>query len=291
MDSIVECDSSDPGSIPGAPAKLGGINMKEKKENKIENKNEEINTEWFEKNGFQAPEDLIDYDMDLDKPKQFFDIFAAYNQHNIADNKAWDKWPEWELCLTSMKDSLHFEDLDNDKPSVIAERQHWLALAQLIYENNQISIDDYTISIDGKNGNKFAFDFCLEIGCWGTPGTFAEHKSRMESNKGKQNSKVWRRQLYVFTDQIGHSLGPWWVCPEYIPIHGGKRTIHTPDSSFCVTGTGETFPLAMLSAIHLCIDDYQIWIIQYEEAESTAEYIQRIEREYPSGRPEDYYYL
>ena len=291
MDSIVECGSTDPGSTPGAPSKLGGINMKNKNNNnKIEN-NEEINSEWFENNGYKKPEDLIDYDSDLDKPKNFFGIFAAYNQHNIAENKAWDKWPEWEFCLTSMNDTLHFEELENDKLQVIAEREHWLALAQFIYENDEISIDDYTISINGRNGNKFAFDFCLEINCWGTPGTFAEHKSWMESSKGKINPNVRKRNLYGFEHQIGHSLGPWWTCPEYIPSYGGKSTIHTPDSSFCVTAAGETFPLCMLSAINLCIDDFQIWIIQYKEAESTAEYIQRIEREYPSGRPEDYYYL
>tara|TARA_Y100000768_G_scaffold132589_1_gene98651 strand:- start:222 stop:1097 length:876 start_codon:yes stop_codon:yes gene_type:complete len=291
MDSIVECDSADPGSTPGAPAKLGGIIMKEEKENKKIKNNEEINLQWFEDNGYKSPEDLINYDTDLDKPKEFFGIFTAYNQHNIAEKKPWNKWPEWEFCLTSMKDSLHFEDLENDKPQVIAEREHWLALAQMIYENDDISIDDYTISINGRNGNKFAFDFCLENNCWGTPGTFAEHKSRMESSKVKLNPNVRKRDLYAFEHQIGHSLGPWWTCPEYIPNHGGKRTIHTPDSSFCVTGIGDTFPSTMLSAIHLCIDDFQIWIIQYEEAESTAEYIQRIEREYPSGRPEDYFYM
>ncbi|MAV44306.1 MAG: hypothetical protein CMA30_07540, partial [Euryarchaeota archaeon] len=90
--------------------------MKEEKENKKIKNNEEINLQWFEDNGYKSPEDLINYDTDLDKPEEFFGIFAAYNQHNIAEKKPWDNWPEWEFCLTSMKDSLHFEDLESDKP-------------------------------------------------------------------------------------------------------------------------------------------------------------------------------
>ena len=40
--------------------------MENKKENKKIENNEEINSEWFENNGYKLPEDLIDYDSDLD---------------------------------------------------------------------------------------------------------------------------------------------------------------------------------------------------------------------------------
>lgn len=287
MDSIVECDSADPGSTPGAPAKNGGINMKKEKKQE----NEIKNADWFVKNGFEKPEDLIDYNAELDMPGEFFKIFTAYNQHNIAENKPWNNWPDWELCLTSMDSDLHFEDPERDGPEKIAKREHWLALAQFIHEHKALSIDEYTINIKGRNGNTFSLDFCLEIECWGTPGTYAEHKKSLESNAKKPKAWMSSRQLYPFEHQIGHSLGPWWTCPEYIPEYGGQSTIHTPDSSFCVSGTGDSFPSSLLSALQLCIDDYKMWIIQYKEAKSTAEYIQKIEREYPSGRPEDYYYL
>ncbi|MAU73942.1 MAG: hypothetical protein CBC92_000815 [Euryarchaeota archaeon TMED132] len=265
--------------------------MKGKNEENNSKNSEDRGSEWFVKNGYKKPEDMIDYDSELDKPKAFFGIFTAYNQHNIAEGRPWDNWPDWELCLTSMDSDLHFKDPERDDSEKIAAREHWLTVSQFIYENKAISIDEYTISIAGRNGNTFSLDFCLEIECWGTPGTYADHKKSLEANAKKPKPWMWSRQLYPFEHQIGHSLGPWWTCPEYIPEYGGETTIHTPDSSFCVSGVGDTFPSTLLSALKLCIDDYKIWIIQYREAKSTAEYIQKIEREYPSGRPEDYYYL
>ena len=253
--------------------------------------NEQKNAAWFLNQGYLSPEEMIDYDDNLDHIESFIQIFAAYNQHNTASGAAWDTWPDWELCLTSLDSDLHFVDPGRDPPETVAQREHWLAVTQLIHEHEGVSYEGYTITIQGKHGHTFAFDFCLEIEAWGAPGTYAEYKARLEANAKKPKAWMWRREGYAFEDQIGHSLGPWWYCPDYIPVYGGKRTIHTPDSSFCVWGKGDTFPSSLLSAIHLCIDDFHIWQIQYKEAESTAEYIQKIEQEYPSGRPEDYYYL
>ena len=63
---------------------------------------------WFLANGYQHPDELIDHDANLDEPAAFFGIFAAYNQHNIANKKRWNTWPSWELCLTEMDIGLHF---------------------------------------------------------------------------------------------------------------------------------------------------------------------------------------
>ena len=255
------------------------------------NMNEQKDAAWFIENGYADPGGLIDLNAELDEIGAFVEIFAAYNQHNTAAGTPWDNWPDWELCLTSMDSDLHFVDPERDPPEFIAKREHWLTVMQLIYEHDAVSCDGYTITIQGQHGHTFTFDFCLEIKAWGAPGTYAEHRANLEANAKKPKAWMWRRELYCFEDQIGHSLGPYWHCPDYIPVYGGRRTIHTPDSSFCVSGKGDTFPLALLSVIHLCIDDFHIWQIQYKEAESTTEYIQKIEQEYPSGRPEDYYYL
>ena len=37
-------------------------------------------------------------------------------------------------------------------------------------------------------------------------------------------------------------------------------------------------------------DDTEIWNIQFEEDQGTREYIEKMEKEWPGGRPEDYYY-
>ena len=43
--------------------------------------------EWFVANGYEHPDNLIDHDANLDEPEAFFGIFAAYNQHNIANDE------------------------------------------------------------------------------------------------------------------------------------------------------------------------------------------------------------
>ena len=246
------------------------------------------NAAWFVENGYQSPEELIDHNAELDVPKNFFGIFAAYNQHNIAQGTAWDTWPDWELCLTSMDSDLHFENPKGDYEEIVAQREHWLALAEFIHEHQSISMQDYTITVQGQHGQTFSFDFCLEIETWGAAGTYEEHRAWLEKNAKKPKPWMWARAPYSFADQVSHSLGPWWICPDHVPEYGGLQTSHTPDSSFCLSGAGTTFPASLLSIIHLCIEDVHIWNIQYREAVRTAEYIAKVEKEWPGRRPEDY---
>lgn len=268
-----------------------------KKTTKKENKHTKPNTfiveregDWFVANGYIHPDELIDHNANLDLPENFFGIFAAYNQHHIADGTSWDTWPSWELCLTEMDIGLHFLMPGLDTHEDWVQREHWLALAQTIHENPAISMDGYTITIQGKNGHVFSFDFSLELEAWGAAGTYAEHKQHMEEFAKKPKAWMWAIPLWPFTDNVSHSLGPYWTCPDYIPKYGGETTVHTPDSYFCIDGVGETFPSNLLSLIHLCIDDHHLWVMQYREAASTTEYIAKVEREWPGGRPEDYEY-
>ena len=59
---------------------------------------------------YKKPEDMIDYNKELDTINGLMSIFYAYNQQNQDEEKRWTVWPEWELCLTSIDASLHFED-------------------------------------------------------------------------------------------------------------------------------------------------------------------------------------
>ena len=51
---------------------------------------------------YKKPEDMIDYNEELDTINGLMSIFYAYNQQNQDEKKRWSVWPEWELCLTSM---------------------------------------------------------------------------------------------------------------------------------------------------------------------------------------------
>jgi hypothetical protein len=244
------------------------------------------------KKQYKEPEEMIDHNSNLDTVSGLMSIFFAYNQKQVDEGTIWTKWPDWDLCLTSMKDDLHFED-EKDSDEIRARRSHWLALFQLIHENDSISHDGYTITIQGKHGNTFSFDFCLVNGCWVNTGAMSEYDTRYEKWKKDKKGKSWMsmRTDFYFRDVISHSLGPYWICPEHVPKYGGKQTVHTPDGWFCFhRGFTDSLPSELISVILLCIDDCEIWRIQFEEDQGKVEYNQRIEREWPGGRPEDYYY-
>ena len=131
------------------------------------NMNGNKNAAWFVDNGYKDPEELIDHNGALDETGAFVQIFAAYNQHNVAEGAKWDTWPDWELCLTSMDSDLHFVDLDRDPPERMAQREHWLAAMQIIHDHEAVSCEGYTITIQGKHGHTFAFDFALDLEVWG----------------------------------------------------------------------------------------------------------------------------
>ena len=107
--------------------------------------------EWFVANGFIHPDELIDHDANLDQPQAFFGLFAAYNQHNIASGTRWNTWPSWELCLTSMKQGLHFLLPELDTHEDWVEREHWLALAQTLHQHPAIAMEGYTITVQGQH--------------------------------------------------------------------------------------------------------------------------------------------
>ena len=119
--------------------------------------------EWFVANGYTHPDELIDHDANLNEAAAFFGIFAAYNQHNMAGGTRWDTWPSWELCLTEMDIGLHFLMTDIDTHNDWVQREHWLALAEMIHEHPSISMDGHTITIQGQHGHTFGFDFSVEL--------------------------------------------------------------------------------------------------------------------------------
>ena len=113
-----------------------------------------------------------------------------------------------------MKDHLHFED-DSDSDEIKAERAHWLGFFQLIHENDSISFDGYTITIQGQHGHTFSFDVSIVNGCWVNTGAMAEYNRRYEEWKQDKQKKSWMvmRSDFYHRDVIDHSLGSFWTCP------------------------------------------------------------------------------
>jgi hypothetical protein len=257
--------------------------------NNMNNKTKQNKTNETSKwDGFIHPDEMIDHNGNLELADAFLNIFVAYNQHNIAEGKAWDTWPEWELCLTSMNDDLHFVNEENDSPEILAEREHWLTAMQFMHDSDKISIEQYTITIKGNFGNTFSFDFALANQGWGAPGTLSEHKKILDADSLKPKAWMWAPRQYESKYQIGHSLGPFWVCPDHVPIHGGESTIHTSDVTFCIDGLEGNYPSNLLSLMQLCIDDRHIWSMQFGNDIYQQIRIEWWEENWPSGRPEDF---
>ena len=60
------------------------------------------------KKQYEEPDEMIDHNGNLDTVSGLMSIFFAYNQKEADEGTTWATWPDWELCLTSMKDDLHF---------------------------------------------------------------------------------------------------------------------------------------------------------------------------------------
>ena len=195
-------------------------------------------------------EDIGPNDANFSQIENIMTIFVASNQANIQQGTPWDNWPEWELCLTAMNPDIHFEN-EEDSDEIKAVREHWLAVMQFIHDSEHIELDDYLITVNGLHGNTFNFVICFQTEMWGTP---------IMTKDGLQECINLPIPFpHLNPTQIGHSLGPLWVCPEHVPEYGGEK-FHCSGDSICISkDSDDTFPSALHSLLNLCIDDTKIW--------------------------------
>lgn len=232
---------------------------------------------------FVNPEDMIDHNGDLNNFENFMTIFVAYNQNNIAEGKDWDKWPEWELCLTEIKDDLHFE-AEEDEEETIQKRKDWLALMQFIHDSNAVTLNGYTISIMGEHGTQFRFELGLVDEVWLGPGEIESHLENVKNSIGKKY--LLRPLSHLMFRGIEHSLGTFWTCPEHVPKYGGKGTSFTKDYLCIDRNDDVNFPADTLSVIKKCIADTDIWITEFEKDIKAIERAEWMEENWPGGIPD-----
>ena len=58
------------------------------------------------KKQYEEPDEMIDHNGNLDTVSGLMSIFFAYNQKEADEGTTWATWPDWELCLTSMKETF-----------------------------------------------------------------------------------------------------------------------------------------------------------------------------------------
>ncbi len=235
-------------------------------------------------NGIIPPDEMIDHNnANFLEIENVLTIFVAYNQKNIQQGITWDTWPDWELCLTAMSFDTAIESED-DSDEVKILRNHWLAVMQFIHENQNISVDGYTVNVQGIHGNTFSFDISFEPEIWTAPGQVAKNIEEVEAKIGRRY--IQRPIPLQLPHCIEHSLGSMWICPPHVPHFSGNQT-HFTESWFCMSNeNGDTFPSALLSLLCLCIDDSRIWAIAFLEDSQELERIQWIEENWPGGIPD-----
>jgi hypothetical protein len=235
-------------------------------------------------NGIIPPEDMIDHNnANFSQIENIMTIFVAYNQINIQKGTPWDKWPEWELCLTSMNHDIHFEDLD-ESGEFATHREHWLAVMQYIHDSEHISIDGYKIAVEGLHGNTFDFDICLENEFWLPSREMEKYVEKVIDKIGTRF--ITRPIIHTSPNHINHDRGDLWVCPHHVPKHGGEQTYFT-GGSFCLTKSDDdTFPSALHSLLSLCIDDTRIWAIGYLSDQTNLERAEWMAEYWPGGIPD-----
>lgn len=230
------------------------------------------------------PDEMIDHNnANFLQIENVMTIFVAYNQKNIQQGSIWDIWPDWELCLTAMNFDIAIENED-DSDDIKILRQHWLVVMQFIHENQNISIDGYTVTIQGIYGNTFSFDISFEPEDWTAPGQVVKNIEEVQAKIGRRFTQ--RPIPLQLSNCIHHSLGNMWICPSHVPQFGGKQTYYT-ESMICMSiANGETFPSALHSLLCLCIDDTRIWSIAFIEDSQAMERVQWIEENWPGGIPD-----
>ena len=231
----------------------------------------------------------IDHNANLEPIEKLMTIFSAYNHQHRADGTAWSVWPDWELVLTSMEDDLQIVDARRDTPEIIAEREHWLNVMQFIDDSDAVTLDEYTLIVDGIHGHQFTFDMCLEYEYWVSPRSLAEHYKKTNENKTGSLGPPWKRNtmLYFTRHDIEHPLGEYWVCPDHVSEYGGQSTRYTHSNRFCIDkDVDDIFPLALFSLIQMCIDDTEIWKMMFEQDMRDIEHHEFMETEWPGGRPD-----
>ncbi len=229
-------------------------------------------------------EDMIDYNnTNFGQIENVLTIFKAYNQANIEQDTPWSIWPEWELCLTAIDSDIWFED-DDDSDLIEAIRSHWLSVMQHLHDSENISLNGHTIEILGQHGNTFSFDVSFDSECWIGPGELEDHVQEVQDKMGKRF--IQRPIPFNTPNHINHSLGELWFCPSHVPEYGGKQTYFST-STICITPTdGHTFPSALLTLLHLCLDDSEIWAIGYLADAQILERAEWLDENWPNGVPD-----
>ena len=96
--------------------------------------------------------DLVDWDLDFETFEWFLHLCEINNRHLEVGNQ-WTVWPDWPM----------------DMPEDAKEEHHqaWLDLLQFIHVNEQISVCQNLLRVNGDHGTVFFLEFLgVDIG-WG----------------------------------------------------------------------------------------------------------------------------
>jgi hypothetical protein len=94
--------------------------------------------------------DFVDWDLDFETFEWFLHLCEVNNRH-LDEGNQWTVWPDWPADM--------LEDTE------VEHRQAWLNLLQFIHENEQISVGQNLLRVEGDHGTVFFLEFLgVDIG-------------------------------------------------------------------------------------------------------------------------------
>jgi hypothetical protein len=177
------------------------------------------------------------------------------------------------------------------------QQQQWLDAARFITENDRVSVEGNTVTVQGEHGTVFQFDVWHHGPFWTIPGQLDD----ASINTGDDHSDFGAEEGVIqhvaslfpvsLKWRVGHSLAltqaGWTEVPTHVTEYAGSSI----PSTICVYPRDTPFPLAIRHAILSMIEDDGIWKESYESYQKNMEWIRVFDERWPMGRPEDWMYL
>ncbi|MDE0954551.1 MAG: hypothetical protein OR994_07725 [Candidatus Poseidoniales archaeon] len=254
-----------------------------------------------EKKDFDGWEN-IDWEVEIDTLE--FDLMAI-NSHNKNNPNVGNEWKIWPKEMTGIiLLPLGYNPptwqtspvLDPDEESSL--KKGWLKLAQFIDENDSISLQENTFTIDGKYGSEFSFDISMELSMWLPPNSLNRYEN---SIRAIRNGAPGRGNLGTHMGYLEASIASWKICinleddglgfHDFPPHVKGLELKQYEGWSTFVNPSGDTFPESLLILIELLIADNNIWEILHQQELDRRKANEEWNKKWPNGRPDDWMYL
>ena len=244
----------------------------------------------------------MDWFVEIDTLEFNLVAIKSHNENNPVVKEQWTEWPKGLPKFIALP--LGYFPSKWEKEPILTPGQEselkaqWIELAQFIDENESISLEGNTFTIEGKYGSKFSFDASMEFSLWLPPNSLNEHE---KSLRAIRNGASGKSNLGTHMEYLGASHATWKIdtgiqddglgwCDFPLHVKGLQLSQYEAWSTF-IYPTKEYFPQNLRYLMDLLIEDYQIWEILHDQEVKRRKELAEWNEKWPNGRPDDWMYL